>query len=137
MSILKKIYNWYLTKDAVPYWCLLLFDLGIVLFSAMFTYWIFYRTGIMFKDRFEVLYSALFYTLLSCIGARLFHTYSGVVRYSSFIDLLRVAYSNGLTMLIALMLSWISEKLGINDLTAFNQTQIVVIFVKLFFLITN
>ncbi len=48
----------------------------------------------MFDNRQAVGCTLLFYTILSLVGARIFHTYSGIVRYSSFIDLMYVAYSN-------------------------------------------
>lgn len=56
----------------------------------------------MYAERFAVLYTALVYSVLSGIGAYLFNTYSGVVRYSSFVDLMRVAYANGVSMLLHL-----------------------------------
>ena len=83
----------------------------------------------MFAERFAVLYTALFFSLLSGIGTYLFKTYSGVVRYSSFVDLMRVAYANGVSIVLALVVSWIGEHEGIRALAAFNQTQTVVIFV--------
>ena len=129
MNILSKIFHWYFTKNALPYWCLLLFDAAIVLVSALFTYWVFNRMGIMFEERFDVLYTALAYAALSCVGARLFRTYSGVVRYSSFVDLMHVAYANLLSMLLALLLSWTAEWQGIVELSALNQTQTVITFV--------
>ena len=80
----------------------------------------------MFENRFDVLYTALLYAALSIIGARVFHTYSGVVRYSSFVDLMKVAYANLLNMVIALCVSWLLEAYDVSDLAAFTQTVIVV-----------
>ena len=69
------------------------------------------------------------YVLFSLIGARVFSTYSGIVRFSSFVDLLNVAYANGLTFAIALISSWIFEYLDIDELSAFTQSQILTMFV--------
>ena len=129
MNILSRIFHWYFTKNALPYWCLFLFDAAIVLVSALFTYWVFNRMGIVLEERFDVLYTALAYAALSCVGARLFRTYSGIVRYSSFVDLMHVAYANLLSMLLALLLSWTAEWQGIVELSALNQTQTVITFV--------
>jgi len=101
----------------------------IVLLSALGTYWVFNRTGVMFAERYAVLYTALAYSVLSGIGAHLFRTYSGVVRYSSFVDLMRVAYANGVSLLLALIVSWIAENENIDALAALNQTQTVITFV--------
>ncbi len=127
--LLQKFVNWYFSKRALPYWCLFVIDTLIVFLSAMGIYWAFNRTGVMFEERFTILYTSLSYSLLSCIGARLFKTYSGVVRYSSFVDLMRVAYANMVSMILALMVSWIAEQHGIQALAALDQTQTVMTFV--------
>lgn len=127
--MLDNLIHWYFTKRALPYWCLFLFDMLIVLLSALGIYWVFNRTGVMFKERFAVLYTALAFSALSGIGAYLFKTYSGVVRYSSFVDLMRVAYANGFSMVLALIVSWFAENNSIQTLAALNQTQTVITFV--------
>ena len=76
-----------------------------------------------------MLYTALFYALLSIIGARAFHTYSGVLRYSSFVDLMQVSYANLLNMGIAVVLSMVLESKNISSLAALTQTQTVITFV--------
>lgn len=129
MNPLKKIIGWYFTKNALPYWCLFLLDSIIVFVSAMLTYWVFNRTGVMFKERFEVLYSSLAYTVISVLGARLFRTYAGVIRYSSFVDLIRVAYANILSLVIAILLTEVAKRLGIAALLAFDLTQTFIIFI--------
>ena len=127
--MISDLIHWCFTKRALPYWCLFLFDMLIVLLSALGTYWVFNRTGVMFAERYAVLYTALAYSVLSGIGAHLFRTYSGVVRYSSFVDLMRVAYANGVSLLLALIVSWIAENENIDALAALNQTQTVITFV--------
>ena len=128
MNILRKLINWYFTKNALPYWCLFFVDMVIVIVSVLFIYWVFNRTGVMFTERFEVLTTALAYAALSGIGAKLFRTYSGVLRYSSFVDLMRVAYANCVSMVPALILSWVAERQGIEELSALNQSQTVLAF---------
>ena len=127
--MLSKLLHWYFTKRALPYWCLFLLDMLIVMLSALGTYLVFNRTGVMFAERFAVLYTALSFSALSGIGACLFKTYSGVVRYSSFVDLMRVAYANGVSMVLALILSWVAGNENIEALAALNQTQTVITFV--------
>ena len=123
-----KLLNWYFNKKSLPYWCLFLIDSIIVLFSGLFTYWIFNRTMEMFTHRFDVLYTSLFYVVISWIGARVFRTYSGVVRYSSFVDLQRVAYANLLSAIIAIITSMALEHWDVKALAAFNQTEVAATF---------
>ena len=129
MNPFRKLINWYFTKAALPYWCLLLVDLAIVFISVLFTYWVFNRTEMMFEERFNVLCTALLYVALSSIGAKIYHTYAGIVRFSSFIDLLHVAYANVLTLLLVLMARWITECIGVHYFSALNQKQTVIAFV--------
>jgi hypothetical protein len=51
-----------------------------------------------------------------------------VVRYSSFVDLIRVAYANVLSAIIAIISSLVFEHWEVKALTAFNQTEIAVTF---------
>ena len=128
MSFLNKLLSWYFNKKSLPYWCLFLIDSVIVLFSGLFTYWIFNRTMEMFTHRFDVLYTSLFYVVVSWIGARVFRTYSGVVRYSSFVDLQRVAYANLLSAIIAIITSLAFEHWDVNALITYNQTEVAATF---------
>ena len=129
MNPLKKVLSWYFSKDSLPYWCLLLTDCIIVFLSAVFTFWAFEKTQMLFEHRFDVLLTALVYALLSCIGARAFSTYSGVVRFSSFVDLMQVGYANLLNLLLALVLSIVLQSNDIVHVAALNQTETVVTFV--------
>ncbi len=129
INYFQKVSRWYFTRQALPYWCLLLIDCGIVFFSLVTTFWLFEKTQHLFDVRFGVIHTALFYSALNIIGARLFRTYQGVVRYSSFVDLLRVAYSNGLTLVICYILSEVMQYYGFVALAALNQTEILVAFV--------
>ena len=128
MKIFSKLLYWYFSKQTLPYWCLILLDSAIVLFSGLFTYWVFHRSSFMFDHRFEVLYTCLLYVAVSWIGARVFRTYLGIVRFSSFVDLQKVAYANLLSMTIAVVLSLILEYYQVSALTGLNQTQTVITF---------
>ena len=128
MNPLNKVVHWYFSRRALPFWCLFIMDLAIVFISVLFTYWVFNRTGVMFEERINVLYTALLFAALSTVGAKVFHTYSGIVRYSSFVDLMKVAYANGMSLLLALIATWIASKLGVNILTALSFEQTIVVF---------
>lgn len=126
MNPFKKILTWYFKKESLPYWCLFLLDSVIVFLSLLFIYWVFNRTRNMFEYRFPVLYTSLFYTVLSWVGARAFSTYLGVVRYSSFVDLLQVAYANLVSLFISIFASYLLEYYDTTALTALSQSEIVI-----------
>lgn len=88
--ILQRISNWYFTKKALPHLCILLIDCSIVAFSGYVGYYI-DKGGDIFVDSFWQITFGLMVGLVPFIVAfRLLHTYSGIVRYSSFVDLQRV-----------------------------------------------
>ena len=90
---INKIVNWYFTRQAAPYWCVFLCDAMIVWFSLLLVYvadngWMATAAGI-----YPVLATTLVYLAPYAVGFKLFHTYSGVLRYSGFVDLGRIAAS--------------------------------------------
>ena len=128
-SIFGHLIRWYFTRRMLPYWCILIIDMMIVLISVMFTYLVFNSSGVMFEKRIYVLTTAILYAVLSLVGAKYFRTYSGIMRYSSFVDLLKVAYANGVSLLLALVVSWITNIMGLEMLSALSMEQTVVAFV--------
>lgn len=91
MKIFHKIFSWYFSKKALPYWIILIIDCGLLLFSLYLI-----EEMVEYEISNSLLDRNLFWTnlmLMGCyvIGFRLFHTYAGVIRFSSFIDLCRVA----------------------------------------------
>ena len=124
-----KILNWYFTKNSLPYWIILLIDCAIVMFSGVLTYWIFNDAVTLFENTLQVINTVMIFVLLSIPGFRIFHTYSGFMRYSSFVDLMRVAYCNGVTFVLA----WIAEhftcELPCDLFVCYNTTSIFLIFI--------
>ena len=123
-----KLLNWYFTKNALPYWSILLLDSLIIVFSGMTTYWVFHYTDLLAENFFKVFNTMLFYVVLSIPGFRIFHTYSGFMRYSSFIDLMRVTYCNVLSLVLVLLCQWGQEFLPIHLFMHFTLKQILLIF---------
>ena len=97
----KKLMSWYISKSALPYWCILLLDFLLLMIGGVLTYWIFiYRRKVTF-DQLMLLRTLFVYAVPSIVGARMFHTYAGIIRYSSFVDLARVFYGSLLALVIA------------------------------------
>ena len=127
-NVLKKFTTWYFSKKVLPYWVILLADTLIVFLSALFIYWISENTLIAFEHRHALFLTALLYAGLSWVGARIFRTYSGILRFSSFVDLLKIAYANLVSMGLALVVSVGSDMLNIGIISALNPLQTVFTF---------
>lgn len=111
MNFLQKLTDWYFSKRALPYWGVLTLDSLIVLFSGYISNYL-ELEGTEFTQYFwQITTGNLICVLLFIIGFRLFHTYTGIIRYSSLIDLQRV----GMASLIGSVLSFIVG-IGINTL---------------------
>ena len=128
MQIWNKLLNWYFNKQSLPYWCLLLIDCLIVFISGIFSYWFFNRVVNLYYHRIDILYTILMYMFISLFGARIFSTYSGVVRYSSFVDLLKVAYANLLSMVIALVVPFLFKFCDIVTFCVFSPEVTILTF---------
>ena len=88
-----RLSTWYFSKKSLPYWGIILLDCCLILFSGLLVYAL--NNGVL--STLDIL-GHLLVTLLVClipylVGFRLFHTYSGIIRYSSFVDLQKVGFA--------------------------------------------
>lgn len=104
---INKVLNWYFSRNALPYWGILLLDYAILVLAGVLTYWIFVFRRAGEIDLLLLLRTLVMYALPGFVGARMFHTYSGIVRYSSFVDLTRVFYANIVSLVIAYLMHYL------------------------------
>ena len=128
-NAIDKILNWYFTKNSLPYWCIFLIDCAIIMFSGFLTYWIFNNLASLTLNLFQVGSTLFCYVLLSIPGFRLFHTYSGFMRYSSFVDLMRVVYGNAVSLVLVLLADYGMELLPKDLFIHFNTTSIFLLYI--------
>ena len=124
-----KILNWYFTKNSLPYWCIFLIDCAIVMFTCALVYWIFNNFAALVDNALPVLLTSLVFTLVSIVGFRIFHTYSGFMRYASFVDLMRVTYGNLINLGLALVADFLLQMLPYKLFAYYNTTSIFLIFI--------
>ena len=91
--MIDKILNWYFSKNALPYWCILILDSLICFLSGLLVFWLFFRGSQTLANIVPVSRTLGFYLIVNIVMFRLFRTYSGIIRYSSFVDLQRVGYA--------------------------------------------
>ena len=126
--MIQRLLHWYFSKRALPYWCVLLADSFILLFVGIFIYWVFNRTNLLVVHRFDVIYTLLMYVVLNFIGSRCFRTYAGILRYSSFIDLVHVGYANIISLVLCIVVSQLMKYFGVEYLCAFNKMETLTLF---------
>lgn len=127
-GLLGRISKWYFNKKVLPYWAILMADTFLVFVSALFVYLVTHNTQIAFEYRYAVLYSSLMFAVLSWVGAWCFKTFAGVLRFSSSIDLLKLAYSNTVSLVLALICTYSFKRIGVETLSAFTLLETIVVF---------
>lgn len=114
---MSKIYNnlfrWYISKQALPYWCVLIVDIAICYLSGIFVFWLYYRGAVTLGNLGLLSRTIAVYMIFNLIGFRIFHTYSGIIRYSSFVDLQRIAMAQALSCFMAEIFHYIIYPLHI------------------------
>lgn len=93
--------KWYVSRSALPYWCVLIADLIIGYLSGILVFWFYYRGVVTLGNILPLSKTIGVYLLFFLIGFRAFHTYSGIIRYSSVDDLRRVCYAQALSCFMA------------------------------------
>lgn len=94
MKLFYKLSQWYFTKDALPYWCVFAFDCFVVVMSGLVSHTMIWGAAATASHFMPLLGTLLFYLVFYIIGFKIFHTYSGVMRYTSFADIHRIAFAN-------------------------------------------
>lgn len=93
MKNFRKFTDWYFSKKSLPYWCIFWIDCAVTFVSYLFIYQQINSgaKALSILGQLSMLFAI--FTLFHAIGFRIFHTYDGILRYSSFIDLQRVFYA--------------------------------------------
>ena len=107
MRLFKNLINWYFSKRTLPYWCILLLDYVIILFSTVLVYWLFYRGADLQQHFWPLMRTLLVFIALSTVFFKLFRTYSGIIRYSSFGDLERIGNAMLCSMAAAILVQYL------------------------------
>ena len=129
MNFFRKLANWYFRRNSLPYWSIFVLDMLILLLSGIVSYWIFSDWTRLTTRMPTLLASLLVYVALSVVGIRYFHTYAGIVRYSSFVDLMRVAYANIVSVALALGVHYLMFSAPSQYFEPLSGRQIVLMYV--------
>ena len=93
MNIIKRVFLRLLSRGALPYWCILMVDCLIVFVSGLAVYYLQFGFQMLIDHFSRVSVGLIVSLLVFLISFFAFHTYKGILRYSSFVDLNRLAYS--------------------------------------------
>lgn len=98
----------------MPYWCILAYDSIVVIASGYFVYYLQHGISNLVENISRVSFGIGICFAVYMIAFILFHTFNGVLRFSSFIDLRRVAYSTFTASFAVCVLHLVQVKCGLT-----------------------
>ncbi len=101
MKLLSRLTGWYFSKSALPYWGVLILDSLIVLCASYVGAYVEVGATALLQLFAPITWGVLITLLFYVVSFRLFRTYSGIIRYSSFIDLKHVVFATLLGALLS------------------------------------
>jgi len=129
MNIIKRITNWYFSKGALPYWCVLVLDCIFVMASGYLGAYL-DNGGMQFAQHFWSITHGLLVSLALFITFfRIFHTYIGIVRYSSFVDLQKVFLASFSASVCILVVSLVMKSAAIEAMIMPSISTVCLMFV--------
>lgn len=117
-----KVVNWYFSRKALPYWSILLIDCLCILVAGIVAYSIKRGATSFLNVKWTFFLIMIGVTALYMVGFKIFKTYYGILRYSSFNDLIRISLAvlvgASLVTLVELTtgIGRLSAKVGIADI---------------------
>ncbi len=104
---LERLTSHYLTKKALPYWYIIIIDCMIIFTAGMVSTYISNGANGLVHHFWHYVRTWIFVTPLFMIGMKCFHTYSGVLRYTTTIDFVKIFMSQVIGGMLLLILKYI------------------------------
>lgn len=80
----------YLSSKVLPIWTILLIDVFIIVIASLLAYALRYDFRSLFLESSSIEKTIIWSVVVNLIFFRVFRTYSNVLRFSSFIDIIRI-----------------------------------------------
>lgn len=103
---LSRFAHWYFSKRALPFWCILVIDCLIIYLSEIFVFALNNGVTYTLSNFWPLSLTFAVYMIFYLVGFRIFHTYTGIIRYSSFVDLQRVGFAVFTGLALTLILKY-------------------------------
>ncbi|MDO5446190.1 MAG: nucleoside-diphosphate sugar epimerase/dehydratase [Prevotellaceae bacterium] len=115
MNVFKKLCNWYFSHNKLPYICVLLIDCTCLYIAGLACYYL-KHGGIDLVMQFWPVHNGLLLgVFVAAVAFVVMHTYRGFLRFSSFVDLLRIAYAVLATCVVLCIFHQIEVHAGLTQ----------------------
>ncbi|MCR5861714.1 polysaccharide biosynthesis protein [Flavobacterium sp. J372] len=88
-----KLWNSVHSLGYLPRWIILVIDLFVIAITGLISYILIHRTGVLYVKKDVYIISIPVYLIISLVTFRVFRTYSGIIRYSSYIDAVKIFFA--------------------------------------------
>lgn len=123
MNSIRNIARWYFSRGALPYWSILILDCLFVVFSGLLAYTVHHGSEATFRVFPPLVLTLGVFLLCFIAGFRIFHTYQGVMRFSSFTDLMRVSTAVITAIVLVFIVQWVFD--SADWLVAFSTADVI------------
>lgn len=123
MNSIRNIARWYFSRGALPYWSILILDCLFVVFSGLLAYTVHHGSEATFRVFPPLVLTLGVFLLCFIAGFRIFHTYQGVMRFSSFTDLMRVSTAVITAIVLVFIVQWAFD--SADWLVAFSTADVI------------
>lgn len=121
----RNFFHRYLSAKVLPIWTVLLIDVLIIVISSLLAYALRYDFRSLFSESSSIDVTIVCTVAVNLIFFRVFRTYSNVLRFSSFVDIMRIFVA--LTVSYALLLI---ASIAVKSCTNINVAPITVLFMS-------
>lgn len=125
MKSFKSLANWYFSRAALPYWSILILDCLFVLFAGLLTYTVHHGSQATIEVLGSLSITLCIFLCCFIVTFRVFHTYDGVMRYSTFSDLLRVSSAVVLAIVMIAAILWVFD--SADWLVSFSYADVILL----------
>ncbi|WP_395064890.1 polysaccharide biosynthesis protein [Flavobacterium sp.] len=96
----------------LPRWLILMLDVFIIVFAGIITFLLFEGLRLDYIRSSYITFAILFYLIVNVFFFWLYRTYSGIIRHSSYIDALKLFFSQFSTFAVILLFNFVVMSLG-------------------------
>lgn len=101
-----KAISWIFSKGTLPFWCILAFDCLILVIAAIFVFTLNHGVTETFTSMGQLIATLSIFLVIFIICFKMFGTYSGIMRFSSFVDLQRLGSALVCGMLVIMLIQY-------------------------------
>lgn len=105
----RNFFHRYLSAKVLPIWTILLIDVFIIIISSLLAYALRYDFRSIFLESSTIDKTILWTVAVNLIFFRVFRTYSNVLRFSSFVDIMRIFVSLTVSYALLMITSVLTE----------------------------